>query len=339
MKLIQNLSVVPMENYLIKSRKWDFFVTCGSFEERCIRSSDILLSKNISIYTSIIFNFKENDIGGKKDKHIKTMVRKLKRICENVLVFNAESVSSPSEGIKKFLLFLTEKNIDMLNKQVIFDISVFTKGYFFLLIKVLKERMHIDALHFAYTEPEKYRSKNLDKNQIILTEGLDRIESLPGFTGSSIHTKDALIVILGFEGKRSLEVFNTVNPELTYAINGFPSFKPQWHKISLEANLLFLRESGASTHLFYAPAVDPFETYKTLSNIIMDIQHINNDMNVIIAPLGTKPQALGSLLYALAHPRTTIIYPFPSVYNTDYSYKYGPTWILKVGFDKLIGAV
>ena len=58
---------------------------------------------------------------------------------------------------------------------------------------------------------------------IILTEGLDRVESMPGFVGSSVNPKDALIVILGFEEKRSREVFHTVNPELTYAVNGFPS--------------------------------------------------------------------------------------------------------------------
>lgn len=337
MRLIENLSILSIGNFLTQPRKWDVFISCGSFEERCTRSSDILPGKKVEIGTSIIFNYKETDPGNKKEQNIQRMKRSLNQICKCVYIFDTESVSLPSEGIKRFLIFLKEENIDLLDKEIIVDITTFAKPYFFLLFKVMREKFNLRRFHVVYTEPEKYKSKSSNKKEIILTEGLDRIESMPGFCGSSVNSKDALIVILGFEGKRAIEVFSNVNPELTYAINGFPSYQPGWHKISLEANLRFLRESGASDHLFFASAVDPFEIKKVVSQIVKEIEQINQDLNLVTAPLGTKMQAFGVLLYAFQDNTIKVIYPFPSVYKTDYSYKYGPTWILKVNLDELMG--
>ena len=337
MRLIENLSILRIERFLSQPRNWDIFITCGSFEERCKRSSDVFLDKKVKIGTSIIFNYKETDPENKKEENMKIMKGNLKQICRYVHVFDTESVSLPSKGIKKFLIFLKEKKINLLNKRIIVDITVFSKGYFFLLFKVLREKLNLHEFYVVYTEPEKYKSKSADRNEIILTEGLDRVESIPGFAGSSVDTKDALIVILGFEGKRSREVFNSVNSELTYAVGGFPSFQPEWHKISMEANLSFLRESGASDYLFFAPSADPFETMNTVSQIVKEIESNNRNTNIIISPLGTKVQAFGVLLYALGNKKIKVIYPFPSVYKSDYSYKYGPTWIFKVNLNNLIG--
>lgn len=335
MRLIENLSVLSIEDFLTELRQWDVFISCGSFETRCTRSSDIFLDKKVEIGTSIIFNYKETDPENKKEENIQRMKNNSEQICKCVHIFDTESVSLPSEGIKKFLIFLKEKNIDLSDKELIVDITVFTKPYFFLLFKVMRERFNLRRFRVVYTEPEKYKSKSSNKNEIILTEGLDRIGSIPSFAGSSANSKDALIVILGFEGKRAMEVFSNVSPELTYAVNGFPSFQSGWHKISLDANLRFLQESGASNHLFFAPAVDPFETKKTVSQIVKEIEDNYPDFNIVIAPLGTKMQAFGVLLYSFQNSSIKVIYPFPSVYKADYSYKYGPTWIFEVNLHKI----
>lgn len=334
MRLIENFSVIPLGIFLEKPKRWDIFISCAFSEERGTKSSDILLDKNVEIGTSIIFNYKEDVQENRKEKNMELMKNNLGQICDHIHIFDAESISKPSEGIKKFLVFLEDKNIKLVDKEIIVDITVFTIPYFFLLIKALRERFNISKFHVIYTEPEKYRDEG-SSNGIILTEGLDRIESIPGFFGSSVNSKDALIVILGFEGKRSIEIFYDVSPELTYAVNGFPSFQPGWHKISLEANLRFLRESRAFEHLFFASAVDPFETREVLSQIIEELEESIRDLNSIIAPLGTKMQAFGVLLYAFQNKAVKVIYPFPSYYKPDYSQGYGHSWIFKVDLDRL----
>jgi len=332
MKLIENLSVVPLEEILTTLKEFDVFVSCGSFEERCVRSSTIFLDKRIEIRDSIIFNYKETDPRNKKGENIDKIRKILDQVSQNVCIFDTGSVSLPSEGIKRFLEYLEGNNFDLSGRRVVVDITVFTKPYFFLLFKTLREKFGMSRFHVVYTEPEGYKDREPDTGDIVLTEGLDRVETIPGFFGSCVHSRDTLIVILGFEGKRSMEVFHAVSPQTTYAVNGFPSYQPGWHRISLEANMRFLMESKATDHLYFAPAIDPFETAKALSYIVKR-DEINKDSNIIVAPLGTKMQAFGTLLYSLKNVSAKVIYPFPSTYKADYSYGHGPTWICKVNLD------
>jgi len=334
LRLIENLSIVPAEKALDTYKNWNVFISCGSFEERCTRSSEILLNKNVEIGSSIIFNYKETDPANKKEENIKKMKDNLMKISSYVWVYDTESVSAPREGIRKFLKFLEENHIRLLRQRIIIDITVFTKPYFLLLLKVLHEKFGLSQFDIFYTEPERYKNRNATRNEVILTEGLDRVESIPGFVGSSVNSKEILIVTLGYEGKRALDVFYTVNPELTFAINGFPSYQPGGHEISLEANLRFLQESGASDNLSFAPARNPFETTRAVARIVSVINEQYPDSNITIAPLGTKMQAFGVLLYALQNKAVKVVYPFPSTYKPDYSFKYGPSWIFRVDLEE-----
>lgn len=337
MRLIENFSVTAIEDFLDRPRNWGLFLGCSSFEQRSTRASEILVAKKTQLTTSVVFNYKESDPQGNKEKNLVKIKETLRSTSSSLFVFDTESVSLPSEGLKKFLAFVEERKIEITGKEIVVDLTVFTKPYFFLLFKVLSERFDTRRFHIIYTEPEKYRSRESNRQEIVLTEGLDRVESIPGFIGSSVNAKDALIVILGFEGKRAMEVFQNVNPALTYSINGFPSFRPGWHRISLEGNLRFLKESGASDHLFFAAAVDPFETRDRLAEIVSHIRRQNADFNVIVAPLGSKMQAFGVFLYAHRDKSVKVIYPFPSSFNPAYSSKHGPTWISVVNLDNLPG--
>jgi hypothetical protein len=91
-------------------------------------------------------------------------------------------------------------------------------------------------------------------------------------------------------------------------------------------------ESKAADHLYFAPAIDPFENARVLSCVVKS-EGIEKESNVIIAPLGTKMQALGALLYSLKNAWAKVVYPFPSTYKADYSYGYGPIWICDANLD------
>lgn len=336
MQLIENLSIIRLEDYLDDPREWDIYLSCVSFEERCIKSSKILSDKNNDIGCSIIFNYKEIDDYGLKMRHLEEMKENLNQISNSIHVFNSESVSSPSEGVKKFLKFINENHIDMANKKIVVDISVLTKPYFFLLIKVMNEKFGIGQFHVIYSEPAEYNFTDSKTDRFILTLGLDRIESIPGYIGSNVNSSDALIVILGFEGKRAIEVFQNLNPSICYSINGFPSFRPGWHRISLEENLRFFEDSGAFDHLFFAPAIDPFETMNVIHRIVQEIKETAPSLDIAVAPLGTKMQAFGVLLYALKNKFLRVVYPFPSRYDINYSSGCGISWIFKVNLESLV---
>jgi hypothetical protein len=320
MKLIENFSIEKLDRYLEEPNKWEVYIACSSFEDRFCRSSSIFKVHEVKIDFSIIFNFKETCL--KKEDNLRIVKSNLENTSKVIKIFDAESVFEPVKGIKKFLSYLESNNIDLRNKRIIIDISTFNKPYLFLLFKILIEKFDISEVYVVYTEPKNYNT--------LLTEGLNKVESIPGFTGSSINSKDALIVILGFEGNRSLEVFNAINPEFTYAINGFPSFQPGWDRRSLSENMRFLKESNAYEHILMAPASDPFETEKTIVKIVKEIREYNPDVNITISPLGTKIQALGALLYALKDKKVKIVYPIPSTHNKNRSEEFSSSWIYKI---------
>lgn len=327
MRTIPNLSIVSFEDYLDSSDKWDIFLCCSSFEERCIKSSEILNIKNAKIGTTILHNYKEHDPANFRKMNAKIVENFLQPISDRFYANFGQSVSSPKEGVTQFLSFLEENKISLVGKRIAVDITVFTKSFFFLLFKALKEKYSINNYTIVYTEPERYNIGSKATSEFVLTEGFDRLESIPGFSGSSVNSKDALIVQIGFEGKRALDVFYHTSPEIVYAINGFPSYQPGWHKLSLEANMRFLMESKSYEHLFSAPALDPFETERIIEYIVKEISQ--KSLNIVIAPLGTKVQAFGTMLYALKDSAAKVVYPFPSFFNPIYSYKSGPSWVFE----------
>ena len=329
MRLIDNLSILRLDEYVQLSREWDVFICCGSFEDRSTRTTQVLSGGRVRIDTSIVLDYKEVDPEGRKHHNLEEIEHRLSELSRRAHRVSAAGFSRPSEGVKGLVLFLESEGIELTGKSILVDITVLTKPYFFLLFRVLRDKYHVDDIYVAYSEPEKYRSPNSHAREIILTEGLDRIESIPGFVGSSLAASDALVALLGFEGRRLLDVFDALNPELTYVINGFPSFQPGWHKISLEANLRFIEQSASADNLYFAPAVDPFETKNVLCHVVSEIRDTHPGLNVVVAPLGTKMQALGVLLCALHDRAMKVVYPFPSSYRPDYSYSYGPTWVVK----------
>jgi len=56
MRLIENLSILSLKDFLRTPRNWDVFIACGSFEARCTRSSDIFIDKKVEIENNVIWH-------------------------------------------------------------------------------------------------------------------------------------------------------------------------------------------------------------------------------------------------------------------------------------------
>ncbi len=109
---------------------------------------------------------------------------------------------------------------------------------------------------------------------------------------------------------------------------GFPSLQP----IMYQENILNLQKAYDDlniTHtskLLYAKANDPFETAKIIKNYILKYLAKTSEMKTIyFAPLGTKPQALGMVLFTILEEEffkekgilLKIIYPYSKSYSSS----------------------
>ena len=307
----------------------DLFISGISLEDRCPRGWNILKEKGIEVKNKIIFYFTEV-IKGSQQKGIQDAEEYFDNLfdmqpTDRKLYAN---IYDEISGLMEFEKCLNDIFQEFEDKKVVIDFSIMIKPYLFILLKYLQDIKNIEKIFFLYTEPASYhksRAKIISKGGDYFTKGSTKTGEIPSYSGSkNLTKKTALIVLLGFEGERTVEVVRAVEPDITIPINGFPAYRPEFKDISIISNEELLREPEIFKNLDYAPANDPFETKNVLEKIY---SKYSNHYNIATAPLGTKPMALGSCLFALQHADSRIIYPYPMEYNLKASKGWGATWV------------
>lgn len=165
-----------------------------------------------------------------------------------------------------------------------------------------------------YAEPADYRRSLAPTEATIfdLSERINGIAPIPGFASlASAGADDALFVpLLGFEGARLAFVLEAVQPrnDSICPIVGVPGFRAEYPFYTYLGNAVQLKESGAWSNVRFARANCPFSLYQVLS----EVSDRRPGRKIEIAPIGTKPHALGAVLYCLDYPDTTeLVYDHP----------------------------
>ena len=176
------------------------------------------------------------------------------------------------------------------------------------------------TVYVVYTEPASYRldefRKGVNKD---LTERVDGIQPLPGMISIMPREKSPLfVVLLGFEGGRFSSLIQDQNPqkERITPIVGVPGYRIDYPYIAFWGNQNQMTNSGCWQNVKYAEANSIVDAYMVLKQI----SYSNRDMEMVVAPIGTKPHAIGAILYALKNPtKVELVYDNPkrSVHRTN----------------------
>ena len=166
----------------------------------------------------------------------------------------------------------------------------------------------------VYVEPGDYRFSSAPTEATIfdLSERIDGIRPLPGFASLTFSDEqDALFVpLLGFEGARFTFMLETVQPERgrIFPVIGVPGFRPEYPFHAYLGNRLPLTDTMVWKNARFVAANCPFSLYHLLSQL----SHSTPRRSLKVALIGTKPHALGALLFYLDHSSTTeILYDHP----------------------------
>ena len=180
------------------------------------------------------------------------------------------------------------------------------------LLRGLRSRP--ESAFCVYVEPGDYRFSPQPTEATIfdLSEKVEGIAPLPGFaTFPAGGNDDALFVpLLGFEGARFAFVLEAVQPRRRdiYPVVGVPGFRPEYPFYSYTGNRLKLWETMSWQNVRFASANCPFSVYYVLNQLSSS----NPTRRMIVAPIGTKPHALGAVLYYLDNSRTVeVLYDHP----------------------------
>lgn len=176
------------------------------------------------------------------------------------------------------------------------------------------------SLAVVYVEPAVYRPNRIDDpsgEAFRLSRPSDGLAPLPGFLTLQAPpaAQQWFVPLLGFEGRRYAYTRDRADPApgQTIPVVGIPGYRPEFVAYAYHGNEQMLHRDNAWQRVRYAPANCPFSLYHVLSDLL--VEHADGFLRV--APIGTKPHALGAVLFALMNrDRVEILYDHP-VTNPD----------------------
>lgn len=243
--------------------------------------------------------------------------------------------------------FLSKDEIEIIDKwgevgarhedKICIDATGFIRPYLAFLLRYLYE-IGYKKIDVIYTEPRSYDKKEeteFSKGSITVVRQIHGFEGEPAPESGN----DVLIINSGFDDKLITAVAENKKNTKKYQLLGFPSLRANMYQQGL------LRVSKARDSLDHtmpdpsrtilAPANDPFITAAALEAEITHIHSIEPIRNLYLAPLATKPQLIGLVLYYLLGKKpcpVSLIFPFADAYSKETGEGLARTWLYSIQF-------
>jgi hypothetical protein len=197
-------------------------------------------------------------------------------------------------------------------ERFLFDITSLRHNIWAPILRYVKTN-NIQC-RLLYAEPGSYKKHPSPSSDTTfdLTTSFEGMLPLPSFSkidGPDDDEKSIFVPLLGFEGSRPIRLLTEIEPEpRTIAIVGVPGFKIEYPTYTVTCNKRLFTDYNVGNEIRYARASCPFEAYQVLSQIKQDFP----EHYMYIAPVGTKPHAVGAVMFAIDHPESTeLLYDNP----------------------------
>lgn len=229
--------------------------------------------------------------------------------------------------------FLQKYNMnERTEESVCIDLTGFIKPYMIYLLLALNY-LKFNKLDIIYSEPKSYINNEETSFSINETKS---IRSIAWNELRVDHGKnDLLFINVGYDNKLVDNIVNQYKYVDDHKILiGFPSLQPIMYQENM-LNFIKSAENLNITHTFqpiYASANDPFDSAKIIDEEVEKFINEKDDVKIVyLAPLATKAQALGIVLFYIKEYKKfeskgvtlKIVYPFTKSYSlsssTDFS--------------------
>ena len=194
---------------------------------------------------------------------------------------------------------------------VFIDITGLPHHVWMPLVRVCVEN-RLDTI-CIYVEPKSYTYNPTPKPG----EFFDLSEKLHGFrpipTFARLATKRAeesiLVPLLGFEGIRFRHLIERIEPSERdiSPVVGVPGFELEYPFHTFEGNATVFSFTRSWQRIGYVDASCPFSLYSHLESLRRKFI----DKHLQIATIGTKPHALGAMMFAMINPSVELLYDHP----------------------------
>lgn len=201
--------------------------------------------------------------------------------------------------------------LDSLPQPVYLDITSLAHNSWAPIVKTaLQSAIELIVL---YVEPGQYRRDGDSSDMFIdLSERIDGVRPVPGFVSLAPKVEDRgfFVPMIGFEGARFAHLIEDLDPipEVTFPVIGVPGFRPEYSFYTYSGNRDSLARNYIHNRVQYAKANCPFSAF----HVLEDVHNWAEYSHLRIAPIGTKPHALGAVLFAISRGSSVeLIYDHP----------------------------
>lgn len=279
----------------------DLLITCASFEDRCLCASLVLPAQQVN--SAIIFFVEEFSSFSSENKS--KLISHFEGKGQKVSLSHRDPRSTADEIIDVITQNLSE------HKNILVDISTFTRESLLILIKALEENKQPNQkFQLVYTGATEYDSTNLSYNPM-------ELRSVMGYIGEmKPATPLHLVIMLGFEYERAQQVIDSYEPDYISIGCGSKaeSISPDSHELNIEfKKKLISIYTGSVINEFEHSLVNPFDVEEKLAEIIDQ----KPNYNTVIVPLNNKISTVGAALLAIKRPEVQICYTQMGKYNIE----------------------
>lgn len=230
------------------------------------------------------------------------------------------------------------------HRRLILDISGLSKIGILLAMEVAK-MCNLELL-IVYAEAELYHpsleeyvkakaANNILQPSLQVYSGIDSVLCASVLSSVAMQGQPiCLVSFMSFNENFTQTLLNRLNPSHLFLING----KPPQHTWREEAT------AWIHERLVNEWAQDDEEAFKTVSRCTstLDYRETIGEISeiywntfvthrMIVAPCGSKMQAVGTYIAKAVHPDIQIEYPVARGYLDQYSYRVGPLWQIDFG--------
>ena len=185
----------------------------------------------------------------------------------------------------------------------------------FLITKALRES-GASNVYISYVEPSTYSTPM--RTQLLHRRDFDLTDEVPGFSaipGAIIRLTDRRkqkgVFFLGYEETRFARAFEDhamIAPANCISVFGVPAFNPGWEMNSFARNLTVIDEKKIKGGIHYCGAENPLSAFKLLTKIK---DSCDDCEEMFVVPLGTKPNGIGAILFAIENETVGLLYDHP----------------------------
>lgn len=202
--------------------------------------------------------------------------------------------------------------VNTLNADAIFiDITGLPHHVWMPLVRVCVERS-LDT-KCVYVEPKSYTYNPTPKpgEFFDLSEEFHGLRPLPTFARlvSKRAEESILVPLLGFEGIRFRHLIERIEPSDrdVFPVIGVPGFELEYPFHTYEGNATVLSSTRSWQRVEYVDASCPFSLYSLLDWFKWRF----GDKHLQVATIGTKPHALGAMMFAMINSNVELLYDHP----------------------------